>query len=223
MRHQYLPLAILQFCLRNNLKKSRQGLGNHKRLNKSERHFMKANIFITAVLLFTSTLALASSFPDEQAEVEAFLSAHTVSRVTNYCRTDFLNCRSLVQYKNISTGLNVDSFEDRFIASTNGRAVSFRSFFMKQSNGKFNVYAQNELTNQVNIDTVESQNQDVTISFDSNNLPTLPFKFTVVGTNPVEYKLDTLTYTMTEATFNRNTPSDSSDDFVVPFHSQTTH
>ncbi len=179
-------------------------------------------VLFSVLMFFSATVSFATNYSAEQAEVEAFLANHTVIRVTNYCRTDVLNCRSVVEYKNNTTSQLVDSFEDRFMSSTNGRAVSFRGFFLKQSNGTFNIYAQNVLSNEVKIDTVEPFNQGVTISFNSLHLPTLPLKFIIVGTNPLQIVDDTLIYTATEATFTKNTIS-TADDFVIPFHSQTNH
>gem|GEM_PF-4109617 len=170
----------------------------------------------------TGPPAPSSPFSVEQAEVEAFLAAHEVRRVTNYCLTAELNCRSVVQYRSISTGLDVESFEDRFVSSKNSRAVSFRGFFLKRADGTFNIYSQDKLQNAVAIDTVEPVNQEVTITFDADDLPTIPVKFKIVGTDPVQYEDDTLVYTTTEATFTFNT-ADPSDDFVLPFHSQTIH
>lgn len=183
---------------------------------------MRKLVFLVSCLLFTASVS-ATSFPAEQAEVEAFLAGHTVARVTNYCLTDVLNCRSVVQYKDSSTGAMVESFEDRFMSSTEGRAVSFRGFFLKQSNGTFNIYAQNVMSNEVNIDLIEPYNQGVTLTFNSDNLPTLPLKFVTLGTDPLEFTLDNLFYSATEARFDNNTPNDPSDDFIIPFHSQTNH
>ncbi len=92
-------------------------------------------VLVIGLMFFSTTVSFATNFSVEQTEVEAFLANHNVTRVTNYCRTDVLNCRSVVEYKNNTTNQLVDSFEDRFMSSTNGRAVSFRGFFLKQPDG----------------------------------------------------------------------------------------
>lgn len=186
----------------------------------------KTIVLVMSILGFSTAFAAPSSevqqFGAEQAEVEAFLTAHEVSRVTNYCLTTELNCRSVVQYRSISTGLPVDSFEDRFMSSRNNRAVSFRGFFIKQMDGTFNLYSQDKMQNLVEIDTVESVNQGITITFDSDDLPSIPLKFKIVGTDPVQYEEDTLVYSTTQATFTANT-SDTSDDFTIPVQSTVNH
>jgi hypothetical protein len=171
--------------------------------------------------LFVSLLMISSSafaqFAAQTAEVNAFLATHEVSSVRNYCRADFLNCRSLIRYKSIVSGNEVESFEDRFLVSTNTRSVGARGFFMKQADGTFNVYGQSSFSNTIDINGVDAPNQGITVAFDVNDLPTFNVAFKIIGTNPIQYKTAELSFSAVDAVFTGDI------NFTIPFVSETIH
>lgn len=116
----------------------------------------------------------------EQAQVKQALIGASINRVFSYCRLDDpgreesrgLQCRGPVMYKNTYGFFNDKIFEDRFIASEVSRFTAFRIYFVKQENGKYNIYLDSTVDGKLNIDThLGRQWRNIEVTFDSELRP----------------------------------------------------
>lgn len=154
---------------------------------KSGGYLMK---LITLTLLLSFSLTAVADCPKErwerkncqfeQAAVEQALIGASIDRVFSYCRLDTpgsdeseaLQCRGPAIYKNTYGLFNDNVFEDRFVASEVNRFRAFQIYFVKQENGKYNIYLDSTADGVLNIDThLGAQWRDIEVNFDSDLRP----------------------------------------------------
>lgn len=156
---------------------------------------MKTLSIVLTIASLYSALAHAQ-YSTETQEAQSLTQNNSVHSKYHYCLPQTLTCRTLVLLKNSSNQI-VPSFYDVFLSSE--RAVGSTGYFVENQNGTFHAYLDEALDSQVSISRSYSQNQALTVTFDSNNLPTISNMYLKrLGTT--RFVIATMTYTTTQAT-----------------------
>lgn len=131
----------------------------------------------------------------EQAQVQQALIGTSIYRQFTYCLKEHpgspdsegLQCRAPTVYKDSYEFFTDKVFEDRFIYSEVNRMGFLQIYFVKQSNGKYNVYLDSTTDGVLNIDEhIPETDRGAVAWFDSDLRPQFNTVLVRAGTNPPE-------------------------------------
>lgn len=138
----------------------------------------KTTILFLVLGLFTGPWGWAAEqeftpqdYEKDTQEVKELMNTTEVDSRYNYCIEGTLTCRSLVLLKSKANGARVESWVDIFTSSE--RMVGSTGYFLVNENRRFRAVTDQTMDGLINIDLKFGDNQNLRITFDQQNFPTV--------------------------------------------------
>ena len=153
---------------------------------------------ILAVSLLASSLAFSqvAPTPTDVQDVQNLMNSTEVSARYNYCIANTLTCRQLVMLKDKTSKVTSESFADVFMSAE--RAVGSTGYFLKNANGSFRAILDDAVDGVVLPNKKFNQNQALTVSLDSDGLPTI-HGGTILRVGTTRYIIADMAYSTTQS------------------------
>jgi len=158
--------------------------------------FFSKSLSLAFSALFS--LQLFAAFEAETLEIQNKMNQLKVYKSYKYCVEGTFTCRDLVLLQDKVTNTPSDEMMyDNFISSE--RAVASTGYFLKNTDGTYRARLDRVFDGQIQIDLIENANSNLTVTFDSEGLPTFHnVILKVLGTT--QRSLSTMTYSADQAT-----------------------
>lgn len=155
---------------------------------------MKILVVLTGLLF--SMICFSEEFPSDTLAAQALITETEPRAQFNYCITGTLTCRKLVLLKNKANETPRLDFYDVFLSAE--RAVGSTGYFPKNADGTFRAILDDVFDGQILITKKFAQNQNLTVTFDTDGYPTIhDLSLVRVGTS--KYILATMSYNEAQA------------------------
>ncbi len=138
----------------------------------------------------------AEDFAALTQKAKDLVAATEIASTHYYCVEGKLTCRTVSRLKDKVTGLLVPDYIETF--SSTERAVASTSYFTIKSDGKFEIMADDVFDGKLEITRKNHDNDNLIITFDENNLPTVHnLVLKVLGTSKMQTAV--LSYSLIES------------------------